>query len=397
MQRPNSRLMPVPVAGRRAPWGIAYRWRWMRAAVALVVVACSVVVPREDAHSTPPPQARIERIDNVRILHLYGNPYQMGRQQGALLRGEIRTLYKDYFVRFAGGDVPIAIAAKVAEVTMLPHIPEDYKAEMRGLAEGAGLSFEEVLTAQAFLDIKKLVQCSTVSVTGSASGAGEPMLGRNLDFPSLGIAHRHSLVVVRHPTEGQTTVSVGWPLLIGVFSGMNQAGVSLAMMEVYTAESSIAGMPYAFQYRRALEQSNSTSEVIQFIRAAKHTASNNLMVLDAYGDSAVLEITAKQVALRSAVKGRLFATNHHRSPPLAQKTGCRRYQTLEKRLRPSSGRLGLSDMQQLLDQVAMKDLNLQAMVFFPRSRRIDLAVGQLPASKGPYVTLPRSALFGSKR
>jgi len=348
------------------------------------------------AHAATKTSARISKVGNVRILHLYGTPYEMGRQHGRLLRTEVQELYKNYFVKFAGGDVQVEIAAKLAEFSMLPHIPKKYVEEMRGLADGSGLSFKKVLTAQAFLDIKKIVQCSTIALSAQASSESEPMLGRNLDFPSLGIAHRHSIIVVRHPAQGQSTVSVGWPLLLGTFSGMNSSGVSLAMMEVYTPETSIAGMPYAFQYRRALEASKSTREVVSFIQKAKHTASNNLMVLDSQGDASLLEITAKQVAVRKASKGKLFATNHHRSSALAQKTSCWRYPIIEKRLRGTDVKLSPKQLTELLDQVSMGEQNLQSMVFFPRSRKLHLAVGQLPASKGPFIEIPKTALFDQK-
>ena len=365
---------------------------WLNLVVLLTLSVWAIGV----AHAKPNATPRIEQVGNVRVMHLYGSHREMGHQHGRLLRDEVQMLYKDYFVRFAGGEIQIAMATKLAEFSMLPHIPSDYLEEMRGLAEGSGLEFKQVLLAQAFLDIKKIVQCSTVALSGHASAEGEPMLGRNLDFPSLGIAHRHSIIVVWHPTKGQTTVSVGWPLLLGTFSGMNEAGVSLAMMEVYTSDSSIAGMPYAFQYRRALEVSKSTADVVSFIQKGTHTASNNLMVLDSLGKSALLEITAKQIAVRTSGDGKLYATNHHRSPPLTQKTGCWRYPIIEKRLRGPATQLNMKQLTTLLDRVAQGEANLQAMIFFPKSRKLHLAVGQLPASKGPFIEIPSATLFGKK-
>ena len=168
------------------------------------------------------------------------------------------------------------------------------------------------------------------------------------------------------------------------------------MMEVYTASSSIAGMPYAFQYRRALEASASTSEVVSFIQKTKHTASNNLMVLDSQGAAALLEITAKQIAVRKPAGGKLFATNHHRSSALAQKTSCWRYPLIEKRLRGNDVALTPVQLTELLAQVSMGKQHLQSMVFFPKSRKLHLAVGQLPASQGPFIEIPRAALFDRK-
>jgi isopenicillin-N N-acyltransferase like protein len=358
----------------------------------LLLGAQTLGPPEAVASSTQKP--RITSVGNVRIMHLVGTPFEMGRQHGRLLKAEVQRLYNDYIVAFAGGQTQVAIGTKVAQFSMLPNIPKAYVEEMRGLAAGSGLSFEQVLVAQAFLDIKKIVQCSTVALTGKASEFSEPMLGRNLDFPSLGFIHRHSIVVVRHPTQGQVTVSVGWPLLLGTFSGMNASGVSLAMMEVYTKTSSLNGMPYALLFRQALESSKTTSDVVRFIEKAQHTASNNLMVLDGKGHAALVEITADVVAVRRPADGKLYATNHHRSAPLAQKTSCWRYRLLEKRLSAPDTRLGLKNLTALLDDVDQKELNLQAMVFLPRKRSLHLSAGKIPAAKGPYIELSREALFG---
>jgi predicted choloylglycine hydrolase len=358
-----------------------------------LAVGTQILNPAEGAASSTQ-KARLTSVGNVRIMHLFGTPFEMGRQHGRLLKAEVQLLFRDYIVAFAGGQTQVAIGTKVAELSMLPHIPKAYVEEMRGVAAGSGLSFEQVLVAQAFLDIKKVVQCSTVALTGKASESNEPMLGRNLDFPSLGFIHRHSIVVVRHPSDGQVTVSVGWPLLLGTFSGMNASGVSLAMMEVYTKTSSLNGMPYALLYRQALESSKTTPEVVRFIQNAQLTASNNLMVLDAKGRAALIEITADLVSVRHPTDGKLYATNHHRSAPLAQKTSCWRYQLLDKRLSAPDARLGLKKLTVLLDDVDLKDLNLQAMVFLPRKRALHLSVGRIPAAKGPYIELSREALFG---
>jgi predicted choloylglycine hydrolase len=276
---------------------------------------------------------------------------------------------------------------------MLPHIPKSYIDEINGLAVGSGLTFDQVLAAQAFLDLKKAVQCSTIALDGPMTRDGEPMMGRNLDFPSLGVAHRHSIVIVRHPTRGPVTVTVGWPLLIGTLSGMSDRGVAVAMMEVTTDASSLDGMPYPLLYRRALELAQTTEDVVAFIRKSRRTASNNLMVLDRLGASALIEITAQEVAVRRPTSHKLYATNHHRAPKLKRGATCGRYHTITKKLGGRSAPMGVAEMKALLDAVDIEVMNLQAMIFLPRSGTLHLSVGRIPAAKGPFVELTRGRLF----
>ncbi|MBR58213.1 MAG: hypothetical protein CMH54_09350 [Myxococcales bacterium] len=338
-------------------------------------------------------QGKLVEVSGVPVLHLSGSPFAMGEQHGVLLRDQIRRLYSDYLVPFMGGPEIANGAAYMAQSTMWSHVPERYRREMEGLAKGSGFTVQQIFLMQSFLDLKKMVACSTFGVLPSRSETGEPMLARNLDFPSLGMAQKYSLVIVRHPEKGVATATIGWPGLLGTLSGLSEKGVAMAMMEVETRRSSLHGMPYQLLYRWALENAKDVDGYIAQIQKAKRTASNNIMVMDASGGAAVLELTAAKVAVRRANKDIILATNHFESSSLKQDVQCSRFKTLSREAKRHSGAWTSKQLERLLDKVDLAEMNLQAMIFFPRTRSIHLSVGRIPAASGPYQKLGKSDLF----
>src|SRR5215212_3249427 len=102
--------------------------------------------------------ARIELFDGFRVVEIAGEPYARGRQHGVALRSEIRELrerlYRDIIFRrgramgagFSG--VLYAVLSR-----MYPFVPRELRAEMRGVADGAGVAYRGVLLLDGFDDV----------------------------------------------------------------------------------------------------------------------------------------------------------------------------------------------------------------------------------------------------
>src|SRR5438270_234554 len=95
---------------------------------------------------------------------------------------------------------------------------------------------------------------------GCSAVGGRPLAGLGLsrDYPTLGAAHQYGLVTVYRPAGKRAFASVGFPGLVGCLSGINDAGLSVAILEVFQARAGIRrldrnGTPYALCYRRLLE------------------------------------------------------------------------------------------------------------------------------------------------
>jgi len=93
--------------------------------------------------------------------------------------------------------------------------------------------------------------CSSLIVSADHSATNGPLFGRNLDFYTLGMLDKFGLVTVHRPSGKHAFVSVGFPGLFGCLSGMNDAGLCLAVHEVFFARDGAPmfnpkGVPYMF-------------------------------------------------------------------------------------------------------------------------------------------------------
>jgi len=213
----------------------------------------------------------------------------------------------------------------------------------------------------------------------------------------MGFLEKYSLVTVYRPEGKHAFVSVGFPGLFGCLSGMNDAGLALAVHEVYfsTDRSPMfdpQGVPYLFAFRRVLEECSTVDEAAEMLRGMRRTTKLNLAVCDPK-DAAVLEMTPKTLHVRRGEEGLLACTNHFRTEGLAMLRICPRYQKLLKARELK--RLGLEDMREKLREVSMSRLTVQSMIFEPATLKLHLAIGSCPAAALPMKPLDLKPLFGT--
>src|SRR5262249_46282849 len=159
------------------------------------------------------------------------------------------------------------------------------------------------VVGNTMFDLIKYFGCSALLVDTEHSITGGPLFGRNLDYPSLGYAHEYSLVTVCRPAGAKHAfASIGFPGLIGCLSGMNDPGLSVAVLEVGQLKLGhkrfdLSGTPYALCYRRLLEECSTIAEARDLLEQMKRVSFTNLVVADPHG-IAVFEVTPQCVLLR---------------------------------------------------------------------------------------------------
>jgi len=124
-----------------------------------------------------------------RLTILAGEPYDLGRSHGEQLKADIHA-FLNGFLRHSA-DVFETPFERIAENVrrLEAHIEPEYLEEMRGIADGAGLEYDEVLAINAFVDTdlvltSQQMTCINIVAFGEASRAGTLIHGRNTDFPS---------------------------------------------------------------------------------------------------------------------------------------------------------------------------------------------------------------------
>lgn len=206
-------------------------------------------------------------------------------------------------------------AQYVAEFS--PWVPPDLVDEMYGVAEGAGVTYEEIFILNAMAEIMMSTSqgghaCSQfIKVNNTAPELGGGVLGRTLDFlPNVLL--QDFQVILQIDFGGTKMIGhtiAGW---VGFMTGMNDRGL-VASASVITTDEIGPCLPWGLAIRWALQHNTTVEEAREFLLSVKHGYGWNFMLLDRFGQAACLEIThdhnhTRWVADESS-EGYLTATN----------------------------------------------------------------------------------------
>lgn len=356
--------------------------------------------------------------NGIPVLTVEGTPQEIGEQVATLVGKPSRRLLdypKEVLTALAGPTTTKVLWPIVVKKCgkLLENFPTDYRQEFEAMQRTSGFDREIMTIGNTIFDLKadlgKLFGCSALIIEADRSATGNPIFGRNMDYISLGYLHEYSLVTVFRPVGKHSFAAVGYPGFVGCLSGINDAGLSLTVLETTGAPPeegpvfNIEGVPFALCYRRLLEECTTIKEAEALLKKMKRTTTNNLALCDK-NESAVFEITSSRVIVRRAEKSISVCTNHFctdklkLAKPKNLYTTLDRFATLEK-ARGLEKKLGIEDVQHYLDAANQGELTLQTMIFEPSTLTLHLAValGKQPASSQKLNRLELGPLFDSPR
>jgi isopenicillin-N N-acyltransferase-like protein len=372
----------APVGG--VLWGLVFLALW---GCASRPQRAALVPANND--STPP---AVERPFPLPIVLLKGSSSQLGAQEASQLGDSIHLLHDQYLNVFVGSGAKRFIALSAANLFESELRPE-HREELHALATATKIDERETMLGQCFLDLAQLSGCSTITLPASAAPDHVARFGRNLDFWSLNIADKYTTVLIVQPNDGRFAyAAIGWPGMIGVLSGMNERGLSLANMEVPRSTRMPTAMPYTLLYRTVLERCSNVDEAVALLKRTPCQTANNLMLMDAEGSRAVVELSPAAVNVRYGKDDRaLISTNHQRNQDTETPGRCDRYDYLHDASRTLFGKIDVRKIEGMLDTVGSRG-TLQSMVFEPSNRVIYLSAGTMAASK-PFSRLDLKPYF----
>ncbi|MFO0841244.1 MAG: C45 family peptidase [Gemmataceae bacterium] len=259
-------------------------------------------------------KAELKYVGNVPLLRVEGTPDEIGQAVGRLaLKPGARVLgYPRELLLHRKAD-SLWTFFKGAGKSLYRNFPAGRSEELEAIARGAAADRELVVCGNTFFDLKKIFACSAVSVGKDRSATGGPLLARNLDYPSLGYIHHYTLVTVYRPRGKLAFASVGFPGLVGVLSGMNEAGLALGVLEVFDSKDGTAfnkkGVPYGLVLRQVLEDARTIDDAQRLLDKLPRTTTINVVIADR-DSAAVLEVSPARVVRRDGEKGVCVTTNH---------------------------------------------------------------------------------------
>lgn len=306
----------------------------LRSAVFCGAVAIAFILTAANMSAAEP---NLTTQDGLYVITLEGTPYEIGFQQGTLMKEQINQIYKiylndlvyntwvkEYAILGRGGKdawkSPRKALAKFAK-GQEEFIPAEYLEEMKGIADGAGLEYIDVLSMSAHVDYFAIL-CSTIVATGKATPDGKLVEARNLDWAQGGLQDldKFSTVLVIRPDKGHAFVSVLYPGIVGALTAVNDAKITAELNFSMAKENGKKGMPALIMLRHLIQNAGTLDEAEEILNKAEKFAGYNITVTDGKtNDARLIEVAHEKLGTKSPTDGVLVSTNHFITDVLAGK------------------------------------------------------------------------------
>ncbi len=194
------------------------------------------------------------------MLEVSGSHYDMGLQYGALFRSELIAALHSYQIifRWLAQKEDIVYAEWLDELMtssaqQASRLPERFREEMQGMADGSGIPFDTVVALALFYDVLMGAGCTSVILRGADGGI---IHGRNNDSTTFGGKELSKLIViVRHKPDGYNHVThMDYLFWGGVETGYNNRGLSFSEETLNVREPNSDNFSLPYLVRMALEE-----------------------------------------------------------------------------------------------------------------------------------------------
>ncbi len=261
-----------------------------------------------------------------------GNPREMGLTQGTAAAGRIRaarrTLHEleafrvqqPWWMPYAAFRRAAEKRASAALVKSLAEHDPGMLLRLQGLAEGSRQSLETVClfnSLEALLSTVRqntvtpgLCACSAVGVRGGRSAGGEPLIARNFDY--LPLVQPYYFLRESRPEGAYRALEFTTAPMAGTIDGINEHGLTITFNYAFVRDVPECAVPISMAITDALATCRTVNEATERIEKRPRWGAGILMLADAEGDLASLELSNTRSELRRPAGGAdfMFHTNH---------------------------------------------------------------------------------------
>jgi len=266
---------------------------------------------------------------SIPLTDLHGTPREMGRRHGELLADGARAMCEariDLCLQGGAGLSRTDLLALAGESlpVFADFAPTAY-AEFQGIAEGVGVSEEELLIGNGYTDFVDLVrgrgdalsECTAFLVAAEASADGPAYMGQTWDMN--GTAFPHVVAFRRRPAGGPASVTMTTTGCLSLV-GLNECGIAIGNTNLVPHDAR-NGVMYLAIIHEALAQTT-FDDAVRMVTDTPRMSGHFYYVGGPDGELVGIETTGERHVTLTPNDAGLFAhANHYTDPCLAAYIG----------------------------------------------------------------------------
>ena len=329
----------------------------------------------------------------VTVVYLAGTPYEIGFAHGKLCKNEIMDANQycwDAYDKLKnapdGKWLPLSRSLE-------RYIPEEYIAEMKGIADGAGIEYEKILFLNTLITISEHSKCFAFSFKQPKSNI---ITVRQIDISNRIPLWKKMILYIIKPQTGYAFAALLNPGWVSGETGMNEKGITVSENNIHIQQTQWDAMPIDQLSRKLLQYSQSIDDVGMILRKQKSYPAK-LIFTSNKKTASIFEFANKEIASINMKSGYLAMANHACIIPSKNVTsGSRKRLDFANQFLKEN--LKGMDIEKAIELVRTPrisrrwnpvDHNRQSIIFSPATLDFWIAIpaesDYIPASYGPYV------------
>lgn len=206
-------------------------------------------------------------------------------------------------------------------------VPLEYRQEIKAMSASCthefdefGSPYERQMQYHSAHDIGHVMQdymlvgCTSFAVWGRESADSSLLMARNFDFYMGEEFAKNKLVLFEKPDSGYAYVSVTWPGMLGVVSGMNTQGLAVTINASKLEVPSSSATPISILVKSILQYASNIEEAETIAASFKTFVCESILVGSANdGRAVIIEKTPSEMGAYASGDARVICTNHYQS------------------------------------------------------------------------------------
>ena len=266
----------------------------------------------------------------VPVICVSGSPHDLGFQHGSQARKAIEdnvSFYMNVWKHLGGSERDRILKEVPAFVPYIEKHDPELVEELKGVAEGSGLNFDDIVALNARTEVT--FACLSIAMQQAATGgctsfALTPMVtqnhhmyvGQNWDWRAEA---ENSCIILRIKQQGKPQIIMHTEAGTIGHRGFNSAGIGVCINFIRCeADSFRPGLPFLIKLRGILN-STSLPDCLRMLMGFVGPNSMNIMLAHRDGEAVDIELTPDDLMFLHPRGGILTHANHFESPKLRSK------------------------------------------------------------------------------